>query len=81
MTKVFAIYDSKAEAYGKPFHYNSRGEAIRGFQEALKDEKTTFAKYPADFTMFEIGEYDELTAELTPYAAKIALGNGIELKQ
>lgn len=78
--KMFAVHDSKAEAYLQPFSMRSKGEAIRAFQNSVNDPQTQFNKYPADFTLFEIGEYDELTGQIIP-SNKIALGNAIEYKK
>lgn len=81
MTKLVTIYDSKAEAYSYPHQFKTRGEFIRAFQDALKNPETMYAKYPEDYTAFEIGEWDELTASIKMYDAKISIGNGLELKQ
>lgn len=78
--KVFTVYDSKAEIYLKPFHMNSRGEAVRAFGDASLDEKTQIAKHPEDFTLFEIGEFDDSNGEYRMLNAKVSLGNALELK-
>jgi len=81
-SKIFTTYDSKAEAYLQPFFMGTRGEAIRGWQTVVNDPKTQFNKYPSDFTLFEIGEYDETTGEITAHTAKVSLGVALEfLKQ
>ena len=56
---VTAIYDSKCEAYSAPSLFKTRGEAMRAWIEAVKDEKSPMFKHPEDYTMFEIGTYDE----------------------
>lgn len=79
--KVFAIYDSKAEAYLQPFFMQSRGQALRAFDTTINTLDTQFHKYPSDFTLFEIGEYDELKGVLTPSEKKTSLGCAIEFKK
>lgn len=76
--KMFVVYDSKAEAYGLPAAIRSKGEAIRGFAMATKDPQSQIAKSPADYTLFEIGEYNEITGEILNYEAKINLGCAVE---
>lgn len=76
--KIYVVYDSKAEAYMQPFFMRSRGEALRGWQDACNDTKTQFNKFPEDFTLFEIGEYDELTAKIIQPNAHTALGKALE---
>lgn len=78
--KIFTIYDVKSETYLQPFYMKTKGEAIRGFYEALNDPQTTFAKYPADFTLFEIGEFDDLDCSIASHSVKIPHGNGLEIK-
>lgn len=74
MTKMFSVYDSKVGAYLQPFFMRSKGEALRGFQELANDPNTQFAKYPSDFTLFEIADFEERTGKITPHKAKISLG-------
>lgn len=80
MLKMFTVYDSKAEIYLRPFSMRSTGEAVRGFITTLNDQNTEFAKYPADFTLFEIGEFNETTCEINLQPHLINLGNGLALK-
>lgn len=78
---VFTCYDSKAEAYLQPFLMPSKGEAIRAFTATANDDKSNIGKYPADFTLFHIGEYDDQTGTLTNYEIKNNLGCAIEYKK
>lgn len=79
--KVFSVYDSKTEAYMTPFFMRSKGEAIRGFADVVNDGQSTMCKYPHDYTLFEIGEWDDTTARLEPHATPISLGVAIEHKK
>lgn len=72
--KVFSIYDLKAQAFSQPFFMESVGLAIRAFTELLDDKATTVAKYPSDFTLFEIGEFDQRKGILTAHAHHVNLG-------
>lgn len=79
--KIFTIYDSKAEAYLPPFFMKTKGEAIRAWTTTIQEPNTQFHKYPSDYTLFEIGEYDDSSATLTQHKNIISLGNGIEFKR
>lgn len=76
--KVFTVYDSKAESFLTPFHMRNRGEAIRAFTESVNDPKTSFNRWPSDFTLFEIGEFDETKGTYKLYEAKTELGLAIQ---
>lgn len=62
--KVFAIHDHKAEAFLQPFFSNSIGNALRAFGDAVNDEKYPFYKHPEDYSVYEIGSYDDSVALL-----------------
>lgn len=76
--KVFSIFDSKAEAYLPPLFEMTKGVAIRRFTAAVQNEDSEFCKHAPDFTLFEIGEWDEQTGTLTSHEAKISLGCAVE---
>lgn len=62
---VFSIYDSKAEAYTNPFVAKTRGLAVRMFQELVNQQGHQFNKFPADYTLFAIGLWDESVGVVT----------------
>jgi len=76
--KVFVVYDSAAEAYGLPFFIRSVGEAVRSFTQAAHDPQTLVSKHPDQFTLFEIGTYDDLNGHIEMYAAHKSLGKALE---
>jgi len=65
MLKAFAVYDVKAEAYGRPMFIATEGLAVRGFEAACADPKSPFREHPEDYRMFEIGTWDPRTGKLT----------------
>lgn len=77
--KVFSVYDSKVGSYLSPFFVRSKGEAIRGVVNELENPNSNLAKFPADFTLFEIGEYDDEHGTLVPCAPQ-SVGCLIEFK-
>lgn len=76
--KVFTIHDSKAEAYLQPFFLATKGQAIRNITEILCNSEHQFSKYPEDFTLFELGEYDDSNAQMLPYPTPLSLGKLVE---
>ncbi len=77
--KVFTVYDSKIEAFLPPWHARTSGEAIRQFTDAAMDTKTQFSRHPSDFTLFEIGSFDNLTGTFTNLKAHASLGTALQL--
>lgn len=64
--RVFSVYDEKAEAFLQPFFTRTVGEAERMFGDAVNDQESPFCKHAADYTLFEIGEFDQALGELVP---------------
>lgn len=78
MLKMFSVYDSKAEFYLPPFYFKSKGEALRAFSETVNDSKSTFYKYPGDFTLFEVGEFDETSCSFNLLITPVSQGVAVE---
>lgn len=76
--KIFAVYDSKAEAYARPFFDQATGAAVRSFAEIANDKNHPIGKHPGDYTLFEIGEYNDQNGEIKNNDANVALGAAIE---
>lgn len=64
MLKIFCVRDNAVEAYMRPFYQVTRAAAIRDFTEACSQGDSPFAKHPSDYTLFEIGVFDETTGIL-----------------
>ncbi|QCQ85097.1 nonstructural protein [Blackfly microvirus SF02] len=81
--KIYTINDSKASFYMQPFYARQNGEAIRTFAQAVNDTSNPnnlMARSPADYSLYEIGEFDELTGQITP-VNPVSLGNGVDFKE
>lgn len=65
MLTVYAVYDSKAEAFGSPIFCSTDGLALRGFSDACAAPDSSLHKYPADYVLFKIGTYDPNSGKLT----------------
>lgn len=72
--KIFSIYDSKAKAYLPPFLLPMTEQGIRVFKNAASDKKHAFGANPGDYTLFEIGEFDDNTANIESYKTHENLG-------
>lgn len=75
--KIYSIYDTAAEVYGRPFIQLAHGEALRTFGRLVNDPSTEFHVKPSDFTLFYLGEYDDKTGQIDQHAPQ-SLGTGHE---
>lgn len=81
--KICSVYDSKAECYGRPMFVPATGAAIRGFADEVNsgNKDSAAATHPEDFTLFEIGVWDDAAGTVEPYEIRKSLGNGVDFKR
>lgn len=79
--KVFAVYDSAGQAYIPPWYVPTTGLAIRSFTTAANNPDHDFCKHGADYTLFEIGTFDDNTGRIDMYAAYVSLGKALEFNE
>lgn len=80
VTKIYAVFDSKVAAYLQPMFFRSNGEAIRAFAAAVSDAEHQFSKFASDYTLFELGAFNDENAQFDILAAPVPLGCAIEFK-
>lgn len=61
---MFSVYDNKAEAFCNPFFMENKSTAIRSFTYAANDKTIDIGKYPEDYTLFYMGEFNDADASL-----------------
>lgn len=70
LMNAYVIRDKKVEVFHKPFFLpvsnNPHGEAERGFHTAVSDPQTNMAKYPEDYSLWYIGQYDDNQGMMIP---------------
>lgn len=79
--RIFTVHDNKAEAYLPPVYYKTKGEALRAFETTCKNKESQFHQYPSDFTMYELGEFNEQTGDITQNEKPLPLANASEYIQ
>lgn len=63
-SKIFAIRDSKAQAYLQPFFERTNETAMRAIETAIMSPDGNFNKYAEDYALYSIGEFDDNTAAI-----------------
>lgn len=77
--KMYSVRDAKAEIYNAPFYKRSHGEAERDFKNAITDDKNPNAKYPEDFDLYFLGDYDDQTGLVKPLNTPQHIAKAIDL--
>lgn len=78
--QMFAVYDSTTQIYAQPNFLATIQVAQRMWPEAANDPNSQIGKYPADFTLFHLGEYDDETGKFTNLHTPVSLGTALEAK-
>lgn len=79
--RVFCVYDSAARSYGPPFYATGRGVAFRMFEELVNDGRSSVSKWPKDFSLFELGSYNDETAKFCFLDAPERVCDAMSLKR
>lgn len=79
--RIFSVYDAKAESFLQPVFFDSKGIAIRQFDELCNDPNHQFCKYAADFTLFELGIFNKDKGDFDLHLAPLVIANGIEFRR
>ncbi len=59
---MYAIHDAKAGQYLRPFFLHNDEMAKRSFMDATINPDSQFYQHPLDYSLFQIGTYDEETS-------------------
>ena len=75
---LYTIRDLTAQYYMQPFGARNHAEALRSFENAVKDTRNPdnlMAKHPSQFGLYFIGNFDDNTGQITAVPAE-SLGLG-----
>lgn len=76
--KVFSVFDAAAGAYLQPFFTPTVGTAIRAIRACLEDSNHPFVRSPGDYTLFEIGEFDDQNGSISVLSSYVRHGSIVE---
>jgi len=67
--RAYSIYDNKALIYNPPYFAGTDGAALRSFQEVANDMNTSIGRHPGDYSLWYVGDFDDLHGVLIPVRA------------
>lgn len=73
------MYDAAAKVFTKPFFLNTDAMAIRSFSDAVNngDVDSFVNSHPEQFSLFKVGEFDDIEGVFIPIEKPELLGNGL----
>lgn len=78
---IYSIRDDKAEAFMQPFYSVTHLTAMRSVEQAANDPESQIGRYPQDFQLYHLGEFDETTGKCKLNDAPEHLISIFELKK
>lgn len=66
MIGVYSFQDIKAQTFGNPFYAVNNQTAIRILSGVLYANDSYIARFPEDYKLYKIGEFDDSTGRLIP---------------
>lgn len=72
--KILAVMDIKAKVFMKPFSDRFLAEALRSFEIGVNSKDSMFNRFPDDYALYEIADFDEQTGAVVPHAHPISIG-------
>ena len=78
--KIFSIHDAKAFAYLPPFILPRKEMAMRTFSDCVNSNTHQFGVHPADYTLTELGTFDDSNAKITLHDVPLTMGTGLDFK-
>lgn len=76
-SKLFCVRDQKMGVYADPFPSPTPGMAERGFENAIKSGQGDISKFPQDFDLYEVAEFDPQSGVVIPLTAPKHLCSGV----
>lgn len=66
MMGIYAVRDDEAQTFGPAMSHANDAVARRFFSDIVNDATSTVGRYPDQFTLYFLGEYDEVTGVISP---------------
>lgn len=78
--KMYSVRDAKGEIFHPPHYLRSHGEAERTFHQLVKDEKSMISKFPEDYDLYYLGDYDDNTGKITPLDTPTHIAKAVQFQ-
>ena len=62
---VLSVFDKATGAYMRPWYAQTEGQALRLFIDELRSGNSPIKDHPEDYSLFQIGTFEDSTGELT----------------
>lgn len=64
--QMFTIYDKKMQVHQHPFMSGNRAVMMRTVTDGLARNDSMMSRFPVDYEIYLVGEFDDATGKVTP---------------
>lgn len=62
--RMYSIYDLKTEVFFPPLFAHNAGDAMRQLSIRASDPNSMFNRFPEDYRLYDIGDFDDVSAKI-----------------
>jgi len=81
ISRIISVRDGKAGIYMKPQINLHLGAVMREWEVVVNEPNSIFGKFPEDFTLFELGTFDDETGHIEHHTPPIQLSTAREVQK
>lgn len=78
---IYTIRDVKSNIFNTPFVQTHKIGALRQFEQLVRDPQSMISKYPADFQLYEIGEFNSQDGRISSHDVPVFIANATDFNQ
>lgn len=78
--QLCSVFDSKAKVFSNPFVSTNNATALREFERAVNDRNTDLFNYPTDYSLYNLGVFDDNSGLITSHPEPQLLGLAVQYK-
>lgn len=79
--KLFSVKDMKAQVWLKPHIVDNVAEAMRSWEIVANEGESMISKFPNDFRLYCIAEFNTISGKLEVYDDAADLGSAADVKR
>lgn len=77
--KIYSVFDKKSSRYDMPYYFHNDGTMIRGISSMFNKKGTIHGDYPADFSIHEVGTFNDMSGQITANTQPRFVIEGVDL--
>lgn len=79
--RLVSVKDMKAQIFLQPNFQRSIPDALRSFETIANEGESQLRRYPNDFRLFHLADFDDITGELEVFQRPVDLGSAADFQR